>query len=115
MCFDSICIFYLAGVGGYWNVTIYQAFKQCNYIRQEGIIFMFVCLQDYTNTTGWNFILKSQKIGLGPTEITLSFESPLDLFLETNKKKSEFSHLLFVTNLGGFLCSLSVLVILSIL
>ena len=28
---------------------------------------LFVCKQDYTNTTGWNLMKKNQSIGLGPT------------------------------------------------
>ena len=55
-------------------------------------------------------------MGLGPTEITLNFESDLDHHLDKRKiiNDSGFSFLLTITCLGGGLCSQAALVLLSI-
>ena len=36
---------------------------------------MYVCYQDYAYTTGQIFMNKHEKMGLGPTWISLNFES----------------------------------------
>ena len=47
-------------------------------------------LEDYANTTGWNFLKKNEKMGFGPTSIPLNFESDLDHHLNTKKMGFSF-------------------------
>ena len=57
----------------------------------------FVCVgvqQDYPSTTGWIFMKRYEKMGLGPTYTHLCFESVLDHRLDKKLSKIKFSHLL---------------------
>ena len=56
------------------------------YFHDRLSVGLLVCKQDYANTTGWNLMKQNQKLDLGPTLISLNFETDLDHRLDTRKK-----------------------------